>query len=387
MPRDEAKTCFVIMPYGVKTDALGAAIDFDRVHGEIIQPAIRGLDLDAVRSDEIGRAGSIHEQMFRYIATAAVAIVDITLFNPNVYYELGVRHALRPSVTVLIRRRGSAVPFNIQDQRVIDYEIDDAPEAVKRIRDFIVAGLTSVQPDSPIFSLLQDARKDWKTEQIAQLEEYPYRLRRRPGIGISILTGDLRERHGIDVWVNSENTNMQMSRLYDRSFSARVRYGGAVKDDNGEIVEDTIANELAALMKNRLAVSPGSVYVTSAGALTETHGVKRIFHAASVIGVPGSGYQSMRDVGQCVTNALRRMDDKRFAGEELRTIVFPMLGTGAGGASVDEAAVELIEAAIRYLLAAPDTRIRTVYFSAWNHRDVDACRAALAASEEIEPAA
>jgi len=386
MARDEAKTCFVVMPYGTKKDAGGVEIDFNRVYRELIEPAVEGTGLDAVRSDEILRAGSIHLDMFRHLASDAVAVVDISLLNPNVFYELGVRHALRPTVTILIKRRGLEIPFNIQSERIIEYPPpgESYDDAIRAIREFIAAGLSSVTPDSPIFNLLQDARKDWKAERITRLEELRYRLVDRPEISISIITGDIRGRQGIDVWVNSENTNMQMSRLYDRSLSAIIRYEGARKDENGDIAEDTIAEELARLLGNKLSVSPGTVYVTGSGALAETHGVKRIFHAASVVGVPGSGYQAMHEVEKCVTNTLRRMDDKRYEAEDLRTVVFSMMGTGAGGGSVEVVAPRLIEAAIAYLCDTPNTRVRTVYFSAWNHRDVEACLAALKRLDGVE---
>ena len=74
---------------------------------------------------------------------------------------------------------------------------------------------------------------------------------------------------------------MQMARFYDRNLSAVIRYSGARKNENDEIVEDTIANELAAKMSGRESVSVGTVFDTSAGALADTHGVKRIFHVAS----------------------------------------------------------------------------------------------------------
>ncbi|MGH3825351.1 MAG: NUDIX domain-containing protein [Pseudonocardiaceae bacterium] len=131
------------------------------------------------------------------------------------------------------------------------------------------------------------------------VQEHCYRIRKRPQRQIHVITGDIREWPGIDVWVNSENTNMQMARFYDRSLSAMIRYEGAEKDDNGEAIDDTIARELAAAVGGRESVTPGTVYVTGAGALAATRGVKKIFHAATTQGVPGSGYQVMRDVEKC----------------------------------------------------------------------------------------
>ena len=387
MTADKVKTAFIIMPFGKKKDTEGNEIDFDLVYTDVIQEPVEAAGFQPLRCDQIMQAGSIHQDMFTHIATDDLAIVDITLFNPNVFYELGVRHALKASVTILIKKRGTVVPFNIQGERVIEYPSENGSyrDSRRTIQTFIEAGVTSTSPDSPIFNLLKDVRKDWKVERISQLKEFPFRLVTQAKKRICVITGDIRERRNIDVWVNSENTNMQMARFYDRSLSAIIRYEGAEKDDNEQVVADTIANELAGALGGRLSVTPGTIYVTSSGALAQTRAVKKIFHAATVSGVPGSGYQAMQDVEKCVTNALRRCDHPQYRDDDLRSIVFPMMGTGAGGAKVEVIAQPLIQSAISYLLTNPDSRVETVYFSAWNFRDLDACLAALNGSTEVEP--
>lgn len=386
MNTENQKTAFVIMPFGKKVDIKGTLIDFDVVYQDIIQEPLEALGYKPVRCDEIKEAGTIHQDMFRHIATDELAIVDITTLNPNVFYELGVRHALKPALTILIQQRGAIVPFNIQSERIILYPSESGSyrETRKTIQSFIENGLNSNRPDSPIFNLLQDVRKDPKTERITKLEEYIYRLKEQPQKSVRIITGDIRERRGIDVWVNSENTNMQMARFYDRSLSAVIRYEGALKDENDEVLEDTIANELAAQLRGRHSVTPGTVYVTGPGALKQSRGVKKLFHAATVYGVPGSGYQTMQEVEKCVTNVLRRMDHPQLQADELRSVVFPMIGTGAGGGKVDVIAPLLIEAVLTYLCANPESGVERVYFSAWNYHDLEACMRTLKSAREVE---
>jgi O-acetyl-ADP-ribose deacetylase (regulator of RNase III) len=385
--QSDPKQCFVIMPFGRKPGASGEEIDFDMVYREVFHEPVSSMGFQPVRCDEITRAGSIHEDMFRHIAADDLAIVDITTGNPNVFYELGVRHALKPSTTILAKARGTKVPFNIAGQRVIEYPAPSGSYADSRaeIMSFIRAGMTETRPDSPIFTILQEARKDWQRERITAVQEHPYRLRSDTTKLISIITGDMRDWRGIDVWVNSENTNMQMARFYDRSLSAVIRYEGAIKDDNGEVIDDVIAKELLALTNGRQSATPGAVYVTGSGALAETHGVKRIFHAATAYGVPGTGYQVINEVEQCVTTALNRMDHERYRSDNLTTIVFPMMGTGNGGGQVDFIAPRLLQAAMSYLNSHPESNVRKVYFSAWNHRDLQACQIALAARRDIDP--
>ena len=379
--------CFVIMPFGRKRDVDGNEIDFDALYADVIRDAIEGAGFRPVRCDEIEAAGSIHRDMFEHIARDEAVIVDISTLNPNVFYELGVRHALRPSVTVLIKNRSASVPFNISGERIIEYPSASSGYAKTKetIGRFLRAGVQSTEPDSPIFSILQDARKDWKAERITKTEDFVYQLTSDPARRIAIATGDIRNRRNIDVWVNSENTNMQMARFYDSSLSAIIRYEGARKDENGEIVEDVIAAELRQATHGRDFVTPGAVYVTSAGDLARTRGVKKIFHAAAVTGVPGSGYAAISDVERVVAAVLTRMDHDQYRDLQLRSVAFPMLGTGGGRSDVRLVAPRLLGEAIRYLKDHPDSRIETVHFMAWNHRDLDACRVSLDASSDVRP--
>ena len=120
---------------------------------------------------------------------------------------------------------------------------------------------------------------------------------------------------------------------------------------------------------------------TDGGALTKTHGVKKIFHVATTIGIPGIGWTSVPQIEMTIKKCLRIAD----ASEEVfKSIVFPMLGTGVGGLNVYEIAPKLINSAINYLSFHPDSKIENVYFMGWNGKDLEACKLALDASEEVE---
>ncbi len=390
MPADGRRTCFVIMPFGkrkIDRDEAKIEVDFDKVYREVFREPIESMNFEVVRSDGIKQSGNILRQMYIHIASDDLAIVDITMENANVFYELGVRHALKPATTILTMSRGTPIPFDFRPLRIIEYPgpSGQLAESREKIKEFIKTGLTSNEPDSPIFDILRESRRDREWERIVDHREFLYRLSAHPTRQISIITGDLLEWYGIDVWVNSENTNMQMARFYDRSFSATIRYEGAQKDEYNRIDDDTIANDLAAKLGQREWVMPGTVYVTSAGALTDSRGVKKIFHAASVQGVPMHGYQVIQGVERCVTNALQQMDHRNYRDDGLRTIVFPMMGTGEGGGDVQVIAPKLIQAAISYLAANPNSNVTKVYFSAWTKRNLEACLAALTSLPGVEP--
>jgi hypothetical protein len=91
---------FVIRPFG-KRDG----IDFDAVGTELIAPALAGTEYSGNTTEAINESGSIHEDMFLELLGAQLVVADISIHNANVFYELGIRHALRPRATILLRAR------------------------------------------------------------------------------------------------------------------------------------------------------------------------------------------------------------------------------------------------------------------------------------------
>jgi len=88
-----APLCFVLMPFGKKMDAAGRVTNFDSVYTRIIAPAVERAGLEPIRADEEKIGGTIHKPMFERLMLCHYAVADITGANPNVFYELGIRHA------------------------------------------------------------------------------------------------------------------------------------------------------------------------------------------------------------------------------------------------------------------------------------------------------
>src|SRR5215469_2030006 len=153
------KRAFVIRPFGKKADASGTAIDFEHVHEHLIVPALKDAGLGGGTTGEIIEAGNIREDMFSLIIEADLIVCDITHHNANVFYELGIRHALRKKRTVLIK--GSPVadstPFDILTDRYVPYEVRDPAAACDRLTAAIEATRASDrETDSPVFKMLPD---------------------------------------------------------------------------------------------------------------------------------------------------------------------------------------------------------------------------------------
>lgn len=377
----KGKKCFVIMPFRTKD-----GIDFDYVYHELIERAVEGLRIECDRCDEIVGSGSIHIKMFRGIFDAEVSIVDITLMqNANVFYELGVRHALHKNVTIVICKQShlANIPFNINGINILGYEIDtkkNLMDSRKRIREHIVKGLDDNKSiDSIVYNALPDLSVERRPKPIDKVEEKLYKLSFKPDTKIGYITGNLKNIKNVDVWVNSENTYMQMARHFDtRSISSTIRYGGAKKDKTGYVIEDTIANDLRDVIGRRDSLPPGTVIDTTAGELQRTNMVKRVFHAASVIGQPGVGYTLIPNITDCIRNALELADSAELVGLGLQSILFPLMGAGTSRASAQEMADKLIEAAVCYFEdiknAKAKSRIKRVYFLVYTEQDREICR-------------
>src|SRR3954447_7402908 len=115
--------CFVLMPFGRKSDPTGVTIDFDAVYQELIAPAVRAAELEPIRADEEVTGGIVHKPMFERLILCEYAVADLTFANANVFYELGVRHAVRPHTTVLVFAAGQRMPFAVELDRGIPYAL------------------------------------------------------------------------------------------------------------------------------------------------------------------------------------------------------------------------------------------------------------------------
>jgi hypothetical protein len=157
--------CFIIMPFGIKQfpNTSGDMYDFDKIYRVVIQRTVREAGMSPIRADERLTSALIHTDMFRDLRDRAVVLADLSLDNPNVFYELGIRHVMISSGTVLICRSGSTLPFDVKLSRVIFYDFDGATidwDEVERIVPRIKLALEEARkglPDSPVHALLPGA--------------------------------------------------------------------------------------------------------------------------------------------------------------------------------------------------------------------------------------
>jgi hypothetical protein len=148
---------FVVRPFGTKN-----GIDFDKVHRELIAPAMARLGLGGDTTEPITRAGNIRADMFELLAKAEVVIADISIHNANVFYELGARHALRDKRTFLIRCASEEVPFDLRTDRYLEYARENPAASLERLVDGLRQTIEGSAADSPIFQLVPELEpQDW----------------------------------------------------------------------------------------------------------------------------------------------------------------------------------------------------------------------------------
>lgn len=123
-PAAVADTCFFIAPIGAEGSE--ERLHSDLVLAQIVEPAVSTVDaaLTVVRADSIAEPGRITEQILRHIAQARLVVADLSFLNPNVFYELALRHAIgKPAV--LVSRAADPIPFDVHDLRIVRMNMSD----------------------------------------------------------------------------------------------------------------------------------------------------------------------------------------------------------------------------------------------------------------------
>lgn len=159
------KIAFIAMPYGERIGFLHHSeedlgkrktIKFDGVWSDIIKKSLPE-GFKAFRADELRNPGVIDQKYMKWLFEADVVIADLTFANPNVYYEIGIRQALRKAGTVLIACAGTVLPFDLRNQTVHYYPYDEAPrldEFRQTLKEAIQSSIDTEEIHSPVHLFL-----------------------------------------------------------------------------------------------------------------------------------------------------------------------------------------------------------------------------------------
>ncbi|PCJ94421.1 MAG: hypothetical protein COA50_11710 [Flavobacteriaceae bacterium] len=148
------------MPFGIKIDKLGREIDFNEIYELLIKKAIEKCEMEPIRDDEELLGGTIHKPMYERLVLCDYAIADLTSLNANVFYELGLRHAIKAHTTIPIFAFDADLPFDLKMQRTLPYKLDDQGKLIdiEAALEILVKHLNACKEDntidSPVFQLI-----------------------------------------------------------------------------------------------------------------------------------------------------------------------------------------------------------------------------------------
>ncbi len=166
--------CFVITSFGQKENLNDLKskyqdgkkepvqkIDFDKIYEELVKPAILKAGLEPLIEREEKSLGSIHKTMYEKIILCEYCIADVTNFNPNAYYELGMRYAVKPFTTIpIIASSHFPLPFDIGPNRTFAYQVDNnfnlsnRENDINTLADMLLNAKKSRSTDSPLYDLV-----------------------------------------------------------------------------------------------------------------------------------------------------------------------------------------------------------------------------------------
>ncbi len=131
-----------------------------KIYSQIIKPVVEECGYEAKRADELEYLGNITHDIIKWLYESQLVIADLTGKNANVFYELGVRHALMRAGTIPIMRKGEKPPFDIANYRTIFYSIElDGPAKLQEKLKARIKGFENLQEDrcdNPVHETIGD---------------------------------------------------------------------------------------------------------------------------------------------------------------------------------------------------------------------------------------
>jgi hypothetical protein len=159
-----AMSCFVVMGFGEKTDFQSnppRVLNLNKTYEYIIEPAVTEAGLECVRADQIIHSTVIDKPMYERLLDADLVVADLSTSNANAIYELGVRHALKPTTTIVMAESNFSFPFDLNHLSILKYEhlgkeigYGEVLRVKKALKDKIVDLVVRKEVDSPVYLFL-----------------------------------------------------------------------------------------------------------------------------------------------------------------------------------------------------------------------------------------
>lgn len=232
---------FIVRPFGTRKTGGSdpVTIDFERVERELIAPALGHYGIHGLTTLEIAAQHNIRVDMFERLVTADIVLADISIHNANVFYELGIRHALRDRHTFLLRCKGDDVPFDLRTDRYFEYASTDPAATLPALIDALGQTLRASRDDSPVFQLLPDLEAEDPEKFMILPEGFADAVDRADAAGLELLADEIgglfwesrglrligRAQFSRGTWEGARSTWESLLKLRPRDPEVSIRLG------------------------------------------------------------------------------------------------------------------------------------------------------------------
>jgi tetratricopeptide (TPR) repeat protein len=277
-PNKMKKICFVIMGYGKKTDpTLGKTFDLDVTYLTIIKLAVENAGYMCIRGDEVLESGIIDKSMYALLIHSDLVIADITTFNPNAIYELGIRHAARPYSTIVMKEKDGNIPFDINHNKTFTYShmgddigSKEAERCIRELTELIIQVNKSQEIDSPLFHHIRGVK--------------PYTLPEEEYIQV---IKDLAEKEK-SIFAITEKAKLEMA---NSNFNEAKKLWKKLVDKVGN--DTYFVQQLAICIYKDKSVSPNVALIDALGVIKQLEPEDRNTIDPETLGITGAIYKRL----------------------------------------------------------------------------------------------
>jgi hypothetical protein len=151
------KSCFIVTPIGEPNSEVNQKA-FGLINA-VMKPVLADFDYQPIAASDISSPGSINKQIIIRLYEDELVIANLTGLNPNVMYELAVRHAVKKPV-IIMAEKGTKLPFDLVDQRCIFYEdnLNGVQLAKELLQKFLSTAITDTEVNNPIYDSITESQ-------------------------------------------------------------------------------------------------------------------------------------------------------------------------------------------------------------------------------------
>ncbi|WP_346888326.1 hypothetical protein [Clostridium sp. UBA1056] len=219
----ELKTCFVITPIGDENSSIRRHID--GVINAAIIPAL-GDDYKIKVAHKFTSPGSINKQVIIEIYNADLVVANLTELNPNVMYELAIRHALKKPVIMIMEKESNKLPFDVATERTIFYKNDF--QGVLDLKDQLIQAEEAIKDNCNLSNPIYDA-----LENYMQDEKLIKKIESESSEDVSVLKSILLKIDSLEKSIINSNSEVAVTESYcNVSFNVDVEYLGELSRED-----------------------------------------------------------------------------------------------------------------------------------------------------------